>query len=148
MLCKIKKFFMFYDLCYNIPMSILNPLPELLSYSFVAPLFLRIVISVYFLKQFSTIVYTKYFTKEDLRVKNTFKVLIGIKTISALALLVGFYTQIAVLILIILTAVDMFMEHQTKKLKKIKLQFYIFILVILLSLLVTGAGFFSIDLPL
>lgn len=129
-------------------MSILNPLPELLSYSFVAPLFLRIVISVYFLKQFSTIVYTKYFTKEDLRVKNTFKVLIGIKTISALALLVGFYTQIAVLILIILTAVDMFMEHQTKKLKKIKLQFYIFILVILLSLLVTGAGFFSIDLPL
>lgn len=129
-------------------MSILNPLPELLSYSFVAPLFLRIVISVYFLKQFSIIVYTKYFTKEDLRVKNTFKVLIGIKTISALALLVGFYTQIAVLILIILTAVDMFMEHQTKKLKKIKLQFYIFILVILLSLLVTGAGFFSIDLPL
>ena len=129
-------------------MPILNPLPELLALSFLAPLLLRIIIGAYFLEQFLTIVYTKYFTQENLKIKNTFKYLIGIKTISALALVIGFYTQIAVLILIALTIIDMLMEHKVKKLKNIKLQFYIFILAILLSLLVTGAGFFAIDLPL
>ncbi len=129
-------------------MPILNPLPELLALSFLAPLLLRIIIGAYFLEQFLTIVYAKYFTQENLKIKNTFKYLIGIKTISALALVIGFYTQIAVLILIALTIIDMLMEHKVKKLKNIKLQFYIFILAILLSLLVTGAGFFAIDLPL
>lgn len=129
-------------------MSILNPLPELLSYSFIAPLLLRAVIGAYFLEQFFTIIYTKHVIKENLKIKNVFKYLIGIKTISALSLVVGFYTQIAVLILIVLTVIDIILEHKTKKLKKTKLQFYIFILAILLSLLLTGAGFFSVDLPL
>lgn len=129
-------------------MSILNPLPELLSYSFIAPLLLRAVIGAYFLEQFFTIIYTKHVIKENLKIKNVFKYLIGIKTISALSLVVGFYTQIAVLILVALTVIDMLMEYKAKKLKKMKLQFYILILTILLSLLVTGAGFLAIDLPL
>lgn len=129
-------------------MSILNPLPELLSFTLVAPLLLRIVIGAYFLEQFSTIIHTKYISKKDIKIKNIFKCLIGIKTLSAMAIITGFYTQIAVLILITTTIIDIVLEKKGGKLKKTKLQLYIFILVILLSLLITGAGFFAIDMPL
>ena len=129
-------------------MTILNPLPELLSYAFLAPLLLRLVIGFYFLEQFSNIVNTKYFNKAEINIGNTFKYLISLKTLAALALIIGFYTQIAVLVLIVLTIVDIYLEQKTSKIKKTKIQFYIFIIAILLTILTTGAGFFAIDMPL
>jgi len=129
-------------------MSILNPLPELLSFAFITPLLLRIVIGAYFLEQFSTIIHTKYISKKEVKIKNVFKYLIGVKTLSAMAIITGFYTQIAVLILIVATIIDIILEKKIKKLGKAKLQLYIFIITILLSLLITGAGFFAIDMPL
>jgi len=129
-------------------MNILNPLPELLAFSSFAPFLLRLIIGFYFLEQFSTIINTKYINKVDVKIKSIFKYPIGIKTVATLALIIGFYTQITVLILIISTIIDIFLEQKATKIKKTKLQLYIFILAILLTLLVTGAGFFSIDLPL
>ncbi|MEA2112944.1 MAG: hypothetical protein U9P50_03165 [Patescibacteria group bacterium] len=129
-------------------MTILNPLPELLSYAFLAPLLLRLVIGFYFLEQFSNIINIKYVNKTEINVSNTFKYLIGLKTLAALALIIGFYTQIAVLILIVLIIFDIYLEQKTGKIKKTKIQFYTFIIAILLTLLTTGAGFFAIDMPL
>ncbi len=129
-------------------MSILNPLPELLSYAFLAPLLLRLVIGFYFLEQFSNIINAKYVNKTGINISSTFKYLIGLKTLAALALIIGFYTQIAILILLILTIIDVYLEQKTGKIKKTKVQFYIFIIAILLTLLTTGAGFFAIDMPL
>jgi len=129
-------------------MTILNPLPELLSFTSLAPLLLRVVIGVYFLEQFSAIVHTKYIQKKNTEIKNIFKYLVGGKTLGAIAVIIGLYTQIAVLILIVLTIIDIVFEQKSGKLKKTKLQFYLFIIAILLSLLVTGAGFFAIDIPL
>ena len=129
-------------------MSILNPLPELLSFAFIAPLLLRITIGAYFLEQLSVIIHTKYISKKNIKIKNIFKYLIGIKTLSAMAIITGFYTQIAVLILITTTIIDIILEKRESKLKKTKFQLYIFIFVILLSLLITGAGFFAMDMPL
>jgi len=129
-------------------MNILNPLPDLLSYAYLAPFLLRIVIGTHFLNQIITILGVKLQNKKTLKIKNALKYLIGIETFSAIALIIGFYTQIAVLILIITTIINLILEQKSGGLKKTKLQLYIFILAILLSLLVTGAGFFSIDLPL
>jgi len=129
-------------------MTILNPLPELLSFTSLAPLLLRVVIGVYFLEQFSAIVHTKYIQKKNTEIKNIFKYLVGGKTLGAIAVIIGLYTQIAVLILIVLTIIDIIFEQKSGKLKRTKLQFYLFIIAILLSLLVTGAGFFAIDIPL
>ncbi len=129
-------------------MNILNPLPDLLSFASFAPLLLRLVIGFYFLEQFSTIINTKYISKVDIKIKSIFKYIIGIKTIATIALIIGFYTQIAVLILITLTIIDIILEKKAHEIKKTKIQLYAFVLVILLSLLFTGAGFFSIDLPL
>jgi uncharacterized membrane protein YphA (DoxX/SURF4 family) len=129
-------------------MNILNPLPDLLSYAYLAPFLLRIVIGTHFLNQIITILGVKLQNKKTLKIKNALKYLIGIETFSAIALIIGFYTQIAVLILIITTIINLILEQKSGGLKKTKLQLYIFILAILSSLLVTGAGFFSIDLPL
>jgi len=129
-------------------MSILNPLPELLSFASLAPLLLRVVIGVYFLEQLSTIIHTKCIRKKNVEIRNIFKYLIVVETLSAIAIIIGFFTQIAVLILIITTTINLVLEQKTKKIRKAKLQLYIFIFAILFSLLVMGAGFFSIDLPL
>ena len=129
-------------------MNILNPLPDLLSYAYLAPFLLRIIIGTHFLNQIITIIGIKFQSKKRLKIKNTLKYLIGIETFSAIALIIGFYTQIAVLILIVTTIINLILEQKSGGLKKTKLQLYILILAVLLSLLVTGAGFFSIDLPL
>jgi len=128
-------------------MSILNPLPELLSFSYLAPLLLRVIVGAYFLNQLIAIINAKFIKKQDIKIKNNLKYLIGLETISAVALIIGFYTQIAVLVLTITTLINLILEKKVS-LKKTKLQLYIFIFAILISLLFTGAGFFSIDLPL
>ena len=129
-------------------MNILNPLPDLLSYAYLAPFLLRIIIGTYFLNQVITIIGVKFQNKGKLKIKNSLKCLVGVETFSAIALIIGFYTQIAVLILIITTIINLILEQKSGGLKKTKLQLYTLIFAVLLSLLVTGAGFFSIDLPL
>ena len=126
-------------------MSILNPLPELLSFSFVAPLFLRLVVGVYFLEKIYPLLYAK---KKKGKNENVLKGIAGAEGLAAIAVIVGFYTQIAVLILITATITNLTLKTKRGGLKKEELQLSIFVLAVLLSLLVTGAGFLAIDMPL
>jgi len=63
-------------------------------------------------------------------------------------LILGFYTQISALILAIITFAETYIEYKESAILKRNLIFYIILFAILLSLLLSGAGAFAIDLPL
>lgn len=60
----------------------------------------------------------------------------------------GFYTQIAALILALITFAETYIEYKEPVILKRNFVFYILLLAISLSPLFSGAGAFAIDLPL
>lgn len=134
----------------------LNPFPSLLTYGLLAPFILRVTLGFILIN----LGYLKL-TKEKGRWEIIFKMLgvsrsrelgttiIGlIEIIGGLMLIVGFYTQIAALVFVILNGLEMFIEYREETLMKRDLVFYVLIFMIALSLLFSGAGFLAFDLPL
>lgn len=117
----------------------LNPFPELLYLSsFFAPLLLRVAVAI-------TFFYVAYllFHKQ------------GIGKISAFAhvllgglLLIGFYTQIIALVGAIGSIANIIMKSVQPELIPLSRVTLALLAVILLSLVLTGAGAFAFDLPL
>lgn len=134
----------------------LNPFPELLTYGMLAPFLLRvtlgfILVNLGFLK----------FKSERVRFEIIFEILgfghhknsatkiLGIiEIIGGLALIAGFYTQIAALVFVFLLGIELYIERKEEALMKRTLTFYLLMFVIALSLLFSGAGFLAFDLPL
>ena len=119
----------------SIMYHVVTPFPELLTYSFYAPLLLRIALAFYAL-----LVVYKQREKEAIYYRVVFFI-VGI------ALLVGFYVQIAVLVLALLLIISLFDAHARLNTEVSRVEL-ILLLAIILSLLVTGAGYLAIDLPL
>ncbi len=131
----------------------LNPFPELFTYSLLAPFILRITIGFLLVN----LGYLKL-SKEKSRweaVFDTFnikqgalatKILGAIEVVGGLCLIAGFYTQIAALAFVILGGIEVFIEYREETLLKRDIVFYILMFAIALSLLFTGAGFFAFDL--
>ncbi|MFH1402395.1 MAG: hypothetical protein ABIG87_02090 [Patescibacteria group bacterium] len=121
----------------------LNPFPDLLTFSFIAPLVLRAVVGAYFLKQ------AWFEFKERKNRKN--EIISGLKIVGlfgGLCIIIGFYTQIASIVLLAVIIAEIILQSKKKKLEEIKLDFYILLIAILISIIFTGAGFLAIDLPL
>ncbi|MDB5254072.1 MAG: hypothetical protein JWL80_138 [Parcubacteria group bacterium] len=133
----------------------LNPFPSLLAYSMLAPFILRlvlafIVIDLGILK----------FNKEKHRWNQTLaalhlnpanlvrQILGGVEVIGGLMLVFGVYTQIAALAFVILFGAEFYIEWKDKSILKRDLVFYLLVMVISLSILLTGAGAFAFDIPL
>jgi uncharacterized membrane protein YphA (DoxX/SURF4 family) len=135
--------------------AILNPFPELLVMEMLAPFILRVVLGI-ILVNVGYLVLTKErprwkFFVEGLGLKpvDSLVSLLGIVGIvSGTALILGFYTQIAALVVVIISFVQAYAEYKESVLVKRNITFYILIITIALSLLFTGAGAFSLDLPL
>lgn len=72
----------------------------------------------------------------------------ALQVIGGVMILVGFYTQVAALAFVILTGTELYLEWKEGALLKRNIVFYILLFAIALSLLLTGAGAFAIDLPL
>ncbi len=133
----------------------LNTFPELLVYSLLAPLILRVVIGIVFIDIGFLI-----FKKERDNWINTFtflnipkkefciKIFGGLHIIFGLLLVIGLYTQISALMLSIITFIEIFFEYKNSKIIKRSLVFYMLVLSITISLLLSGAGAFAFDLPL
>jgi len=133
----------------------LNPFPELLSLGLVAPLILRLVVGLIFIN-------TGYLkiTKEKQRwtvflnairlkpAKQLVLVLGLIEIIAGALLIVGMGTQYVCVVLLILTAKEWAVEYKEDVLVARDIVFYTLVGAILLSLLLTGAGFLAFDLPL
>ncbi len=133
----------------------LNPFPELLTYSMIAPFLLRVVAGIIFINlgklalqgersRWLISLSTIKFPRPEVGVK-----ILGIlEILGGIMLLAGFYTQIAALVLAVLTFAEAFVEYKDPAILKRTLVFYILLLAISLSLLLSGAGAFAIDIPL
>jgi uncharacterized membrane protein YphA (DoxX/SURF4 family) len=133
----------------------LNPFPSLLIYSMLAPFFLRLVVGFIFidlgLLAWKTERERWIISLKALRIPRpqaAVKVLGVIEAIAGIMLLIGFYTQVAALVLAILTLGEAYIEYKDPAILKRNLTFYIVLFAISLSLLFSGAGAYAIDLPL
>lgn len=133
----------------------LNPFPDLLTYSLLAPFILRLVAGLIFI-DLGVLLFKK--EKERwlaslsvLRISNpnlAIKIIGGIEVVGGIMLILGFYTQIASLVLTLFVFAETYIEYKQPEILKRNFVFYIMLLAIVLSLLLSGAGAFAIDLPL
>lgn len=135
----------------------LNPFPDLLVYSMLAPFILRIVAGFVFIDlgffafKFQREKERWILSLNTLRVPKpdiALKIIGAVEMVGGLMLVFGFYTQIAALILAILTFAETYIEYKAPLILKRNLIFYLLILSVLISLLLSGAGAFAFDLPL
>jgi putative oxidoreductase len=135
-------------------MQTFNIFPELFSFSLIAPLILRVVLGFIFLN----LGYLKL-SKENfgwiaslniLGIKPAvfFVGLLGIIEIAGgLLLIAGAYTQLTALILAIISISELLIEYKEESILKRDLPFYLLLAAICLSLLLTGAGLYAVDVP-
>jgi len=121
----------------------LNTFPYLLNFTFIIPFILRIFVGSYFLKQTWI-----EFKKHPRRKSNIPKLNRTIGALAAIFLLLGLFTQLTSLFLIVLTFFNIYYKKKNNTLKEGKLDFYVLLVGILLSLIISGAGILAIDIPL
>ncbi|NLE07248.1 MAG: DoxX family protein [Parcubacteria group bacterium] len=133
----------------------LNPFPDLLTYSLLAPFILRIVAGFIFINLgFLAFKHEKdhwlssFSALKIPKPEIALKILGGIEIVGGVMFLLGFYTQIAALVLALLTFAETYIEYKEPDLLKRNLVFYVMLLAIVVSLLFSGAGAFALDLPL
>jgi len=133
----------------------LNPFPELLVYSLLAPLILRVVAGLLFI-DLGVLLFKNEkerwaLSLSSLNIPNpkaTIKILGVVEILGGAMFILGLYTQIAALILALFTFAEVYIEYKSPAILKRNLIFYIMLFAIVLSLLLSGAGAFAIDLPL
>jgi len=133
----------------------LNPFPELLMYSFVGPFILRVLLGLIFID----LGFLKFRSEKDrwtasfetlgLRPADLFVPLYALlQIIGGVFLLAGLWTQVAALSFVIFSGIELYVEWQAREILKRDMVFYLLIFAISLSLLLTGAGAYAIDIPL
>jgi hypothetical protein len=114
----------------------LSTFSRLLDFVLVAPFLLRIIVGLYLI----------YLGKN--RYQKAFSWSAGFYIISGILLILGFYTQIASIVGILLVIFDFYTDKITTPTSGEKKILYVIVGIILLSLLFTGPGVFAFDLPL
>ena len=133
----------------------LNPFPDLLSYSLLAPFILRLVVGLVFID----LGFLKFRSEKErwlasfetlhLRPADLFVYLYGFLQIAGgLLLLIGLWTQVAALAFAIFTGIELYIESSAREVLKRDIVFYLLVFTISLSLLFTGAGAYAFDIPL
>lgn len=133
----------------------LNPFPDLLTYSLLAPFILRLVAGLIFINLgvllFKGEKERWLVSLSTLNVpgpKLVIKIFSAIEAVGGAMLIAGYYTQVVALVLALFTFAETYIEYKDPAILKRNFVFYIMLLAILLSLLLSGAGAFAIDLPL
>ncbi len=133
----------------------LNPFPELLALSLLGPFLLRVVLGLIFIDlgflklRGEKERWMSLFETLGLRPTTLFVPIYAILEIAGgILLIIGLWTQIASLAFAIFTGIELAVEWRDRALLKRDLVFYLLILVISVSLLLTGAGAYAIDIPL
>ena len=133
----------------------LNPFPELLVYSLLAPFILRLVAGYVFIN-----LGILSFRSERGQWINSLRILrvpnphIGVRVVGIIEmiggalLIIGLWTQITAIVLAVLTFAEAYLEYRDPTILKRNIVFYVLLLGILLSLTLSSAGAFAIDLPL
>ncbi|MDP2642106.1 MAG: DoxX family membrane protein [bacterium] len=133
----------------------LNPFPDLLMYSLLGPLLLRVLLGLIFLDlgilkfRAEKERWVASFETLGLRPADLFVPLYALlQIIGGLLLLVGLWTQVAALAFVIFSGIELYVEWQARDILKRDVVFYVIIFTISLSLLLTGAGAYALDIPL
>jgi len=134
---------------------ILNTFPDLLTFSTLSPLILRVVlglitINLGFLKLGKEhVIWQELFETINIHPSKFFiKVFAFIEVIGGIMLIAGSYTQLTAIIFAILFFCEAVLDYRESELEERDLTFYILVFSISLSLIFLGAGAFAIDLPL
>lgn len=132
-----------------------NIFPYLLSWSLLSPFILRIVAGSYFViigyKGLTTEWWERFdfFDKNRIHPAKLFAT--GTATIDLLAgimLIMGFATQIVAMVLAIVCITAVLVKRQGEEFPSRSSHIYTILFFILVSLFISGAGFYAIDLPL
>lgn len=119
----------------------LSVFPDLLSYQIISPLLIRLTLA-------SVLIFWSY--KTLFRSKPTIneKITSLIEGISGILLLIGLSTQVVSLIIIIDLVIRLVQKFKSKALLSDGVNYYILLLILAISLLLTGPGLFAFDMPL
>ncbi|MGB3922029.1 MAG: DoxX family protein [Minisyncoccia bacterium] len=133
----------------------LNPFPELLMYSALAPLILRLVLGLLFIDlgilklRGEKEGWLSSFDALGLRPANFFVPFYAVlQIVGGFFLIIGLWTQVVALAFVVFSGLELYIEWKAREILKRDVVFYLFIFVISLSLLVTGAGGYALDIPL
>jgi uncharacterized membrane protein YphA (DoxX/SURF4 family) len=133
----------------------LSLFPSLLNYSLLSPFILRVVLGLIVLDlgvlkfRSERKRWISSFDTLGLRPADLFVTLYALlQIIGGLLLLIGLWTQGAALAFVIFTGIELYIEWSAKEVLKRDLVFYILLFVISLSILLTGAGAYALDMPL
>lgn len=126
-------------------LHLVTPFPVLLDFSFYAPLLLRLTLGVYVL----AIGFSAHRTIAEVSPKFTAWVMAyrGFFIITGISLILGLYTQISAIVIAILLLISI-VDKRARLTNEIGRAEISLLLVITLSLLLSGAGPFAFDLPL
>jgi uncharacterized membrane protein YphA (DoxX/SURF4 family) len=131
----------------------LNTFPSLLTYTFFAPTLLRITVAL----AIAYIAYVQFIRREEIaemrvpvvgKIGGLIWIALIVETAIAIGLFVGYLTQICALLAMLLCIKHFIYAKKYPRVMPLCRADYIFIFVICLSLLLTGAGAFAFDLPL
>jgi uncharacterized membrane protein YphA (DoxX/SURF4 family) len=134
----------------------LNPFPDLLAFSLLSPLIIRLFVGYqFFLWGYGKIIAKRVASdidgvkKEWLGQDSVLFYLFGIiQLFGGLFLIIGAYTQYTALMLSAIMLGAIVVKMRQPELLTDSLKYYLLILLICMSLLFTGAGSFAIDIPL
>ena len=127
----------------SIIMHTLSLFPYLLSFQQLSPFIIRIVLGV-------TLAYFGYnkLIGHSHSSGSTSKAYGWVEIVIALFLIVGFWTQLAALLNALILIIKLGWKIKEKKFLTGGVNYYILLLVMAISLVLTGAGAFAIDYPL
>lgn len=133
----------------------LNPFPEFLALSFFAPFILRVILGLVFVDlgflKFRGEKESWLASFEALGIRPAdflLPIYATLQIVGGLLLIVGLWTQVAALVFVIFTGIELYVEWREGSILKRDIVFYILIFAISISLLLTGAGAYAIDIPL
>ncbi len=134
---------------------ILNTFPDLLTFSMLSPLILRVVLGLITMNLGNLklgremVAWQELFETINVHPAKFFvKFLAFVEIIGGFMLVIGSYTQLVSMIFAVLFFCEAVLEYRDPNLEKRNLTFYILMFTISLSLVFLGAGAFAFDLPL
>ncbi len=119
----------------------LSAFPTLLSYNQLSPFLIRIALGAVF-------VYRAYKILRNTNSEAKLKAQGLVEGISGVLLVIGLWTQVAALVVIIDLLIRLVTKVRTKAFLTDGVNYYLVLLVMAISLIVTGAGWYGFDLPL
>ena len=119
----------------------LSIFPTLLSFTRLAPFMIRLALGLVF-------VFWAYKSYKGTKSSSKSKTIGTVEGIAGILLVIGMWTQLAALYAVIDLLVRLFDRFKNKAFLTDGVNYYLLLLVMALTLLVTGAGFLAFDLPL